>query len=41
MEAKRAGLIDIRAAGDVIDASFDRLDPGPPQARPPAAEGVA
>ena len=41
MEAKRAGLIDIRAAGDVIDASFDRLDPGLPPARPPASEGVA
>ncbi len=34
LEAKRAGLIDIRAAGDVIDASFDRLDPGPPPAAP-------
>ncbi len=41
MEAKRAGLIDMVAAGDVVAASFDRLDPGPPQARPPAAEGVA
>jgi hypothetical protein len=41
IEAKRAGLIDIRAAGDVIDASFDRLDPGPPQAASPSQEGVA
>lgn len=41
MEAKRAGLINMLAAGDVVDASFDRLDPGPPQAHPPAAEGVA
>ena len=41
IEAKRAGLIDIRAAGDVIDASFDRLDPGPPQAASPTQEGVA
>lgn len=41
LEAKRAGLIDIRTAGDVIDASFDRLDPGPPPPHPSAAEGVA
>lgn len=41
MDAKRAGLIDIRAAGDVIDASFDRLNPGLPPARPAASEGVA
>lgn len=41
IEAKRAGLIDIRAAGDVVDASFDRLDPGLPPARPAASEGVA
>jgi hypothetical protein len=41
MEAKRAGLIDIRAAGDVVDASFDRLDPGLPAASTTASEGVA
>lgn len=41
IEAKRAGLIDIRAAGQVIDASFDRLDPGLPQTVSRTAEGVA
>jgi len=41
VEAKRAGLIGMLRAGNVSDPSFDRLDPGPPQAHPPAAEGVA
>jgi hypothetical protein len=41
IEAKRAGLIDIRAAGDVVDASFDRLDPGLQSASTTTSEGVA
>ena len=41
IEAKRAGLIEIRAAGDVVDACFDRLDPGLPAASTSTAEGVA
>jgi hypothetical protein len=41
IEAKRAGLIDIRVAGDVVDASFDRLDPGIPATGTTASEGVA
>lgn len=41
LEAKRSGLIDVRMAGDVVDASFDRLDPGIPSATPPSQEGVA
>jgi hypothetical protein len=28
LEAKRAGLIDLRAAGDVFEVGLDRLDPG-------------
>jgi hypothetical protein len=28
LDAKRAGLIDLRIAGEVIDISFTRLDPG-------------
>jgi hypothetical protein len=28
LEAKRAGLIDLRAAGDVFEVVLDRLDPG-------------
>lgn len=28
LDAKRAGLIDLRVAGEVIDISFARLDPG-------------
>jgi hypothetical protein len=27
LEAKRLGLIDLRIAGEVIEISFDRLDP--------------
>jgi hypothetical protein len=27
MEAKKMGLIDLRAAGDVLDLNLDRLDP--------------
>lgn len=47
LEAKRAGLIDVRVSGSVIDTSFDRLDPGLPHSpalpRPAAlpSEGVA
>jgi hypothetical protein len=41
IEAKRAGLIDIRVAGDVVDASFDRLDPGISATDTTASEGVA
>jgi hypothetical protein len=41
IEAKRAGLIDIRVAGDVVDASFDRLDPGILSTDTSTAEGVA
>lgn len=41
IEAKRAGLIDMRAFGDVVDASFDRLDPGLPAASTTTSEGVA
>jgi len=32
LEAKRIGLIDLRAAGDVFELSLDRLDPGPAHA---------
>ena len=32
LEAKRIGLIDLRAAGDVFELSLDRLDQGPVQA---------
>ncbi len=28
MEAKRMGLLDLRAAGDVLDLNLERLDPG-------------
>jgi hypothetical protein len=28
LEAKRAGLIDVRAAGDVFEVGLERLDPG-------------
>ena len=41
LEAKRAGLIDVRMAGDVVDMSFDRLDPGFPNPAPTSQEGVA
>lgn len=33
LEAKRIGLIDLRAAGDVFELGLDRLDPGPAQAK--------
>ena len=41
LEAKRAGLIDVRIAGDIVDTSFDRLDPGFPTPAPSSQEGVA
>jgi hypothetical protein len=41
LEAKRAGLIDVRMAGDVVAASFDRLDPGFSSTSPPSQEGGA
>ena len=41
LEAKRAGLIDVRMAGDIVDTSFDRLDPGFPTPAPSSQEGVA
>lgn len=41
LEAKRAGLIDVRMAGDIVDTSFDRLDPGSPTPAPSSQEGVA
>lgn len=41
IEAKRAGLIDIRAAGDVVDPSFGRLDPGLPVDDTSDSEGDA
>jgi hypothetical protein len=41
LEAKRAGLIDVRMAGDIVDTAFDRLDPGFPASTSSSQEGVA
>jgi hypothetical protein len=40
-EAKRVGLIEIFASGEVVNTSFDRLDPGMPAVDSPTTEGVA
>ena len=41
LDAKRAGIIDVRMAGDIFDTSFDRLDPGVPASTSSPQEGVA
>ena len=41
LEAKRAALIDVRMSGDIVDMSFDRLDPGLAPTGGTISEGVA